>query len=84
MFSGIFTVYITLFSSNLILNILKDEVALDPHKTKHREKFKIKMFYRSLLGYVTKIINYKYRGQKSCPLMKYFLRSAGIGPKQGF
>lgn len=29
MFSGIFTICITLFSSNLILDILKDEITLD-------------------------------------------------------
>ena len=85
MFSGIFTVYITLFSSNLISDILISEVAFDPNKTKHRERFQIKtMVYRSLLDYVTKSLNYKYRGQKSCPLMKYLLGSERIGPKEGF
>ena len=84
MFSGIFTICITLFSSNLILDILKDEITLDPHKTKHWAKFKIKMVYRFLLGYVTKNINYKYSGQKSCPLMKYFLDSVRIESRQVF
>lgn len=84
MFSGIFTICITLFSSNLILDILKDEITLDPHKTKHWAEFKIKMVYRFLLSYVTKNINYKYSGQKSCPLMKYFLDSMRIEPRQVF
>ena len=84
MFSGIFIICITLFSSTLILDILKDEITLDPHKTKHWAKFEIKMVYRFLLGYVTKNINYKYSGQKSCPLMKYFLDSVGIRPRHVF
>lgn len=67
MFSGISVVSIALlfllFSSNLLLDILIDEFSLDPNKTEKCKMYK-KMFYRILLGYVAKIINYKYGGRK--------------------
>lgn len=58
------TLLFHMFSSSLVLDILKDDFSLNPNKTKHREKFQIRKCSTGLY-YVIKIINYKYRGRKT-------------------